>query len=119
MTGETVPRGHVDTGVCVLATLQRVALTGLGEPDASCLTRLAWRLIILIILIAGVRVDKNLDGSRRTASVPATVTAMVAVVRSPPVRQPSQASGDEVLPSVEKTFAEDHASRGNAHALEH
>ena len=85
---------------------------GVSEPDSVGLS-LAGRLVV----VAGVRVDENLDGPRGTIVVAATITAMVAIVRTVLGGQPVDTPGKEILAGMEETFSHQHATNGDAETL--
>ena len=86
-----------------------MADAGVSKPDSVGLS-LVWELVI----VAGVRMDKDLDGTRGTIGVPSIVTTMVVVVQSILGGQPVDTPGQEVLASVEETFSDQHATNGDA-----
>ena len=105
-------RGHVDPGVGHLVTRERVTDAGVSKPDSVDLS-LVWQLVI----IAGVRMDENLDGPGGTIGVSARVTTMVVVVLTKLGGQPVDTPGQKKLASVEETFSNQHAANGDAETL--
>ena len=89
-----------------------MADAGVSKPDSVGLS-----LVGKLVIIAGVRMDKDLDSTRGTIGVPSIVTAMVAVVRTELGGQPVDTPGQEILASVEETFSDQHATNGNADTL--